>query len=171
MFKNKSKIATVLLMFITVFLIGTIFYISTLLTSGDENKTSAVAPRKTKAANVTYSKLIALNQDTVEKEPEPSLTPTPTVLPEEEVATIETVSTTLTPSLKEDQGLTETPTPTETVLAYVNPTTADKASSEAKTVATLEPTNIKDLPDAGFIYNGLIIFAAAIVLVFFSFLF
>lgn len=132
-------------MFVTIFLIGTIFYISTLLTSGNDNKTSAVAPRITKASNVTYSKLIALNQVT------PEATPTPT----------------LTESLTE----TPTPSPTETVLAYANPSVTGSASSEANITTTLTPTKVKDLPDAGFIYNGLIIFAAAMVLVFFSFLF
>lgn len=121
---------------------GAIFYISTLLTSGDDNQTSAVAPRKTKAASITYSKLIALNQVT------PELTPTPPI-----------------------EALTETPTPTETVLAYVNPTGTGLASSGASLTTTLTPTRVKDLPDAGFIYNGLIIFAASMVLVFFSFLF
>ena len=159
-------------MFVTIFLIGSIFYISTLLTSGDENKTSQVAPRKTKAANITYSKLIALNQvtpettptaqaeDTTSGEETESITETPT-------QTGETVSVTGVESITE----TPTPTPTETVLAYANPTVTDTASSEADTTTTLTPTKVKNLPDTGFIYNGLIIFAAAMVLVFFSFLF
>ncbi len=141
-------------MFVTIFLIGAIFYISTLLTSSDENKTSQVAPRKTKAANVTYSKLIALNQIT------PEITPTPTST--ETLASSETTET-----LTE----TPTPTPTETVLAYANPSVTGSASPGASLTTTLTPTKVKDLPDAGFVYNGLIIFAAAMVLVFFSFLF
>lgn len=157
MLKNKSKITTIILMFVTISLIGTIFYISTLLTSGDENKISAVAPRKTKAANVTYSKLIALNQVT----PEITPTVTPTVSIEGQTASETTESLTETPS----------PTPTETVLAYVNPSVTGQASSEADITTTLIPTKVKDLPDAGFVYNGLIIFAAAMILVFFSFLF
>lgn len=150
-------------MFVTIFLIGAIFYISILLTSGDENNTSAVAPRKTKAANVTYSKLIALNQVT----PEITLTPTPTVASEEVASTSKTESITETPI----PTLTLTPTPTETVLAYANPTVTGTASLEADITTTLTPTKVKNLPDTGFIYNGLIIFAAAMVLVFFSFLF
>jgi hypothetical protein len=147
MFKNKSKIATILLIFVTIFLIGAIFYISTLLTTSNESKTSQIVPRKTKAASITYSKLIALNQVT----PEP--TQTPITEPTDQVSAFEETML--------------TPTPTETVLAYVS---TDTASSEAE-ATTQVPTSVKDLPDAGFVYNGLIIFAAAMVLVFFSFLF
>lgn len=172
MFKGKSKIVTFLLIFVTVFLVGAIFYISTLLTSGTESETqtSQIAPRKTKAANVTYSKLIALNEVT----PDPELTPTPTEEESQETASEQTSISGETFSQPETEGEIEealTPTPTETVLAYVNPTTTEDASAEASTTVTQTPTKVQDLPDAGFVYNGLIIFAAAMVLVFFSFLF
>jgi len=161
MSKNKLRPTTILLIFATVFLIGAIFYLSTLLTSGDENKASQVAPRQTKAASVTYSKLIALNSVAVE--------PTPT--PTEAITSQEYDSQTATENTVVESS-TPTPTPTETVLAYVNPTTTNNdASSEADIATSKNPTTVKDLPDAGFIYNGLIIFAAAMVLVFFSFLF
>jgi cytochrome c biogenesis factor len=170
MFQDKSKITTGLLIFMTIFLIGAIFYISNLLISGDnETKTSAVAPRKTKAANVTYSKLIALNNIS----PEPTLTPTlaPTSTPA--VSTTPATSSEINKSFVEAGGTTEapTPTPTEIILAYANPSVTGEASSEAGITSTIIPTKVKDLPDTGFVYNGLIIFAAAMVLVFFSFLF
>jgi len=163
MFKNKPKITTFLLVFVTVFLIGAIFYISTLLTSEtkSETQTSQIAPRKTKAASVTYSKLIVLN----EVAPEPTLIPSPTIMEEEQ----ESVAFSQTQT-EEEIVETPSPTPTETILAYVNPTTTEEATSEAETT-TLTPTKVQNLPDTGFIYNGLIIFAAAMVLVFFSFLF
>lgn len=154
----------------TILLIGVIFYISNLLISGDDKtRSSAIAPQKTKAANVTYSKLIALNNIPPELTLTPTLAPTSTPV----ISTTPATSSEINKSFIEMGGTTgaPTPTPTEIILAYTNPSITGEASLEAGITLTITPTNVKDLPDAGFVYNGLIIFAAAMVLVFFSFLF
>ncbi len=159
MIKDKSKLTTIGLLIMTFFLLGAIVYISFLLTSGSGER-SKIAPIKTKAANITYSKLVALNPtgtEVVSPQEQISTVPTPTV--EEEINEV-----TITPTDVENS-----PTPTEIILAYS--TSEPKEATEDSQILTVTPTKVKDLPDAGFIYNGLIIFSAAILLVFFSFLF
>lgn len=159
MIKDKSKLTTVVLLIMTFFLLGAIVYISFLLTSGNGEK-SKIAPIKTKAANITYSKLVALNPtgtELVSPQDQISTVPTPTV--EEEINEV-----TITPTDVENS-----PTPTEIILAYKT-LDAEEATEDSK-ILTVSPTKIQDLPDAGFVYNGLIIFSAAMLLVFFSFLF
>lgn len=57
---NRSKIINVFLIFITFSLIILIFYISSLLLT--DNKKSSIVPKKIKASNITYSKIINLNE-------------------------------------------------------------------------------------------------------------
>ena len=132
----------------TFFLLGAIVYISSLLTSGS-GETTNVAPRTTKAANITYSKLVALNTTPVET------TATPTTVP----------SVMISPTVE------QTPTPTEIILSYNNPTVTGTATNAAQVSTTISPTKIENLPSAGFIYNGLVIFGAATLLVFFALIF
>jgi len=155
MVKNKSQLTTIVLLIMTFCLLGATGYISFLLTAGDEGK-SKIVPIKTKAADITYSKLVTFNTTDVGMIPTevPTEIPTPTV--EEMVSPAEAQ---------------ETPTPTEIILAYNNLEVTEEATGEAELSTTLSPTKVQNLPDAGFIYNGLIIFAAAILMVFFSFLF
>lgn len=134
-------------------LLGSIFYITKVITSEEEAKTSSLAPKKTKAANVTYSKLIALN--------------TVSIMPTEEL-----VTSTAEPSPTINQ-ISPTniisPSPTEIILALDN---SGSTSSQAAQVNTsVSPTRVTSLPETGFINNSLILFAAALVLIFFSFIF
>lgn len=167
--KKKPKIITIFFIFITIFLIGAIFYISKLL-NGNENTASSVAPKKAKAANITYSKLIALNQSDA-----PTSAPNPSV------------DSGITPSSSDQRGLlgpttaptsgaqttpgVQTPAPSETILAYANPSVSVTQPVEYNSTTTISPTKVTSMPETGYVYNGLIIFAASMVLVFFSFLF
>lgn len=152
MIKDKSKATTAVLVIMSIFLIGAVVYITSLLTTGN-GEPSKAAPQKTKAANTTYSRTLALNTTSVKIPP----TETPTPVIEE------------TPAITGTEALT--PTPTEIILAYKNPTITGESTISAQITTTISPTKVKGLPDAGFVYNGLIIFAAAGLLIFFSFLF
>lgn len=155
MLKIKPKTTTIFLLLVTFLLIGSIAYISSILTTGS-GETSKIAPKKTKAASITYSKYLALNTAPG------GLNPTATLIPTS--GPTSAISPTIMISI------TNTPTPTEVVLAYNNPSiTITKAASTSATTPTI--TSIKNLPSAGFVYNGLVIFAAATLLVFFSFLY
>ena len=162
MFKKKPKIITLFFIFITIFLVGAIFYISTLL-NNNGNMTSSVVPKKAKAANITYSKLIALNQSesptTVpDSSPENGATSSPS-----EQRQLMAPTTPVTPGA-------QTPVPSETILAYANPSVTATQPVENNTT-TISPTKVTTMPETGYVYNGLIIFAASMVLVFFAFLF
>jgi len=155
MFQGKSKISTIFLLVITFLLLGSIIYISFLLNPPDK-ESSSITPRQTKAANITYSKLIALNRSPTEVANNENLQPSVENSP---------VPTETTPTEM------ESPTPTEIILAYKNQSITGEATEAGQITSTVVPTKVKNLPDVGFIYNGLVIFAAAMLLVFFSFLF
>ena len=135
---------------------------------------SAIVPTKTKAADITYRKLITLNVITPElpgPNSESSIpTPSVTVPPEEELSVAQSVGA-------EDQG-TPTPTqidlvttpllttePTETELAY------DDSSQSGESEITVSPTKetIKSLPRSGIYQASILIFFAALTLIFVSF--
>lgn len=148
MFKGKAKVTTIIFLITAFFLLGAIVYISSLLTSGS-GETSNIAPQTTKAANITYSKLVALNTSPTEPTATEIVTPSEIISPTEE----------------------GTPTPTEIILAYNNPMVTGTATNAAQISTTLSPTKVKNLPNSGFVYNGLVIFGAATLLVFFAFIF
>ncbi len=168
---KKINLTTIFLLFITVFLIGVIIYISQVLTVKEEEvgtgTGSTIAPKKIKASNITYTKLIALNRISptpIISEAENSISPTRSLIASNQLITggqENNLSSTIT------QASSETPTPTEIILAY-NSTSNDNASEEATTRPTEKITSI---PASGVINNSLIIFSAALLLVFFSFLF
>jgi len=184
MLKNKSKIITIVLLIMTVGLVVAIVYISQVIT-GEPEKGEAntnLAPQKTKAANISYQKTIAINNITPTLVPtafiEETVTPTLSLTPGEGIIT-PTVTNTLL-ALKETNAAsiaatvaptgTEllTPSPTEILLAYnVTPGSGESYSSSvsATTVKT------KTLPDSGFITNSIIMFVAAGLIIFFSFMF
>ena len=178
MLKNKSKIITIVLLVMTVGLVAAIIYISQIITSqpqqGEVN--TNLAPQKTKAADVSYQKTVALDEVT------PTLVPTATAPGENEVLTPtvvansllalnsndSTLSASITPTVAAETTTTLTPSPTEVVLAYnVTPLVTDSSASiSATTVA-----KAKTLPDSGFITNSIIMFVAAGLIIFFSFMF
>lgn len=150
---NKPKLITIVLILMIFFLFGSIFYITKVITSEQGTETASLAPKKTKAANLTYSKLIALN--TVSVTPTMELV-TPTTEPS---STIGQISPTKIIS----------PSPTEIILALDN---SKNSSSQAAQISTsISPTKATSLPETGFINNSLILFAAASILILFSFIF
>jgi len=142
--KKNSKKTTVILLLVITILIFSIFYISFMLNQGgSEITTSPTAPKKIKAANVTYQKLLAVNR-TVSEE-------IPTEIP-----------------VTSEPSPTITPSPTEIILAYQNPTITTTTDNSQETIS---PTRVEALPESGFINNALIIFAASSLLIFISFIF
>ena len=149
---SKSKITTLVLLFMTVVLIAAILLVGYVITRPPES-TSMIAPKQTKAQSITYSRLITFNQVL------PTATPIET--PTEAPTTVPTAIPTETP----------TPSPTEILLAKaISPTTAI-STLEATVSPTIIPTKTTSLPETGTITNGLFIFAAAGLMIFFSFLF
>lgn len=73
----------------------------------------------------------------------------------------------ITPSL--------TPTPTEIVLAYQNPTPTLSATASGtvtpKVTATITSTKVATLPQSGFITNAIILFGVSALVIFISFIF
>lgn len=161
--KVKSKLITTILGLVIGVLVISIFFISSMITDDTEN--SPTTPKKTKAAAMTYSRNIALNKTPNNQNPtpnnEPTLTPTakPTIL--------------LSPTGNTDNSSNIlTPTPTEIILAYSNPSISpEQEGNNASGSSTISPTRATSLPETGYINNALIIFAVAGLLVFFSFLF
>lgn len=152
--KNRSQLVTAALIVLVIVLMGSTFYISSTLLGSDQNgkNSSGLAPKKTKASNVTYSKLIALNNVT------------PTSVPTMEVTPTQGVSPTITVS--------ETPSPTEIILARSPSITEGLSASGAATpTVSVSPTRIVSLPKTGIINNALIIFSLSLLVIFFSFLF
>ena len=163
--KNKTPI---ILFVIIVVLMGSIFYVSFLLSNGQATETtSPVAPKTTKATSNTYSKLVALN--TIQDTPTPTLILSPT---EEANAQPVPVVTNAEPTAAESSTgeISSTPTPTEILLALNSPVVTESYASSSP---TLESTSsaVTSLPESGFINNALIMFISAGLLIFFSFLF
>jgi len=151
---NKPKLITIVLILMIFFLLGSIFYITKIITNeGEDETTSNLVPKKTKASSLTYNKLIALN--TISVMPTIGLI-TPTTEPS---PTINQISPTNIASLS----------PTEIILALDN---SKRTASQAAQISTsVSPTKITSLPETGFINNSLILFAAASVLILFAFIF
>ena len=167
----KTNKTTIILFTVIIILMGSIFYVSFLLsnekTAGTDS--SPVAPKTTKATSNTYSKLVALN--TIQNTPTPTLTPNPTqgagVPSTSPAAAIEPTSV---ESPTTTGVISSTPTPTEILLALNSPMVTESYASSSP---TLESTSsaVTSLPESGFINNALIMFISAGLLIFFSFLF
>ncbi len=123
------------------------FYISYTLSS-ESSESAPTAPQKIKAADITYTKLIALALPSPTEEVMPS--PTEEISPTEELL----------------------PSPTEIILAQ-GPTGTASAYGNEEITSTPSPTTKKlsSLPESGFINNTLVIFAVSSLMIFFSFLF
>lgn len=164
----------------TVGLVIAIIYISQVVTG--ESKTGEVktniAPKKTKAANVAYDKTVTL--DNITPTPtevmtvDPLVTPTviPTVISTDSVIspTVILPSVTVAPTINSLLAYNNASvSPTEIILAYNNttPTVTETVTS------SLSATVVKSasLPESGFINNTIIMFVAAGLIIFFSFMF
>lgn len=145
--KNRSKLTTYFLIIITLGLTISIFYISQLLINNDNNK-KTIAPKKIKASNITYSKIINLKENI----------DNPTVF----------LSSTT------NNQLFSSLTPTEIVIAYNSTTNENISNDEESTITnTLTATTsqkITSIPNLGSIYQTLVIFASASLFIFFAFL-
>lgn len=152
---KKSKIVTIVLLIMTVFLMGAIFYIGYILTTNSD-KTPAITPQQIKAQSGSYSKFIAFGTSNSGTSP----TPNPS-------------GVTVFPTNK----ITSVLTPTVTVLAYQNPTPTLSATISAtvtpQTTATVTvlPTKTATLPQTGFITNTIILFGVSALVMFISFIF
>ncbi len=154
---KKSKIVTIVLLVMTVGLMLSIVYIGYMLTASPE-KSPQIAPRKTKAQSANYSKIISLDTQGGLDETQPTPTSLPTVSP--------TVSVT--------PAVSVSPSPTEIILAYQNPTITNRVSSPSAAVtasASATPTKTATLPKTGFINNAIILFGVSALVIFVSFIF
>ncbi len=143
---KKKKLITAGLLIVVVILMASIFYISFVLSKSSQEPSATVSPQKVKASNVSYTKLIALNQG-------PNSLPTSTPPP----------TATVTPK--------QSPTPTEIVLAKAGGSPTPATGSSVTKPATVSATTIKSLPVTGVVTNSLIFMAVAGLLIFFSFIF
>jgi hypothetical protein len=155
--KGKSKLTTFVLLTVIIILIFSIFYISVVI-SQDSIDQSVVptVPRKTKAADVTYRKTIALNATAEEYEESSE------ELAEEEEMVSPSPEVGISPSVSPITA----PSPTEIILAYQS--TSPIASESFVPTGSSGTTS---LPESGFINNAIIMFAASGLLIFFAFLF
>lgn len=162
---KKINITTIVLLILIIILVASIFYITFVLTSEkptEQSTASAIVPRKTKASSTTYKKFLSVNL--------PTNTPIPIPTePEPEIQEQSQISEDPT-QIDETSEYELTPTPTEIILAYEE-IQAINSPLPSYSDATLTPTGVQELPDAGFIHNLLIIFAVSGLLIFFAFLF
>lgn len=184
--KNRSAV-TALLLIMTLVLLGTTFYISTLLTS----KSSPTQIQKTKASAVTYSRTVNLPEFGATEEPKTTITPTPTQFPTSEptqtptlLAQAPTLIPTLVPTIIPTL-MPPTPTPTlSPLLAYkstggVTPTLIPLSNTGGMIDPTkvpsptrkIQPTGIQQLPESGWIQTSTILFIIATSTILFSLLF
>jgi len=161
---KKKNIVTGILLVMVVGLMGAIFYISYLLTNTTPQSPAAIVPKKIKASNVSYTKLLALNQ-TSGNPNVPSPTDTPSVVPTNIPNPSETVLA------LNNQGVTRAASQNVTQAASQSGSTQVTNSVSGNSAASASATGIKTLPTTGLITNSLIITAAAGLLLFFSFLF
>jgi len=167
----KTNKTTILLFIIIVILMGSIFYVSCLLSNEKavDSDNSPVAPKTTKASSSTYSKLVALNtiQDTPTPTPSSSPVQDPGAEPNPSPSIIEPTSADVSATPTE---ISVTPTPTEILLALNSPMVTESYASSSPTLESTSSATTS-LPESGFINNALIMFISAGLLIFFSFLF
>ncbi len=155
--KTKVNFVTFFLIMMTVVMGGLSLFIALKL----KGEKPATVPTQTKAANITYRKLIALNAATPELPTPTSEEPTPTV----DVAVtgeVEPFNLVTTPLLTSE--------PTETELAYNNLTPTETEDALTATVSSAQKQTIKNLPQSGIYTVPLLIILAALMLIFFSFI-
>jgi len=151
----RKHFMTIFLVGIVIVMISSIFFISFKLKETNNSRSSSIAPIRTKAAQKTYSKIIALKQNEVEPTgvvPTEFNTPTPS------------------DSLGSEE-ITESPTPTEIIIAYSNPTITGQDIFDEIASTSASPTGVKNLPDAGYIGYPLLIIAIGGLIIFFSFIY
>ena len=173
--KKKRVFSTIFLVIITLVLLGTTFYISTLLTSPK----SPTQIQKTKAADITYSRKIDLFPTGITEKLSPSISPTVVPSVSKTGAIPPTETPTLSPTI---------PLPPATIVPLVSPTLqpllAYKSTAISPTFAPLtntpsptpsikvqQPTGVQQLPETGWIQTSSILFIVATSTILFSLLF
>lgn len=144
---KKSKIVTIVLLVMTVFLMGAIFYIGYILTSNSD-KTPSIAPQQTKAQSGSYSKFVALGTNNI-------------VSPTNQI----------TPVLSPTEAVLAYQNPTPTLSATISATVTPRTTVTATVSATIAPTKVATLPQTGFITNTIILFGVSALVMFISFIF
>jgi len=164
---QKSHIITAVLLVMTVFLIGAIILIGVEL-SNEKVEQASIAPKKTKAQATNYNKLIAVNQKTGAQDVTSSVQATPTLT----TTPIPTSGTNLTPTEKVlvQTNPTGSLSPNLTITGSASPSVSLTQGVNSSLSGTIVPTKAKTLPKTGIITNSIIMFGAAGLLVFFSFI-
>lgn len=135
--KNRTAI-TGLLLFMTVVLLGSTIYISTLLSSPNSSPTQI---QKTKASAITYKKTIDLAQfDSTVPTPDVSAIPSPNVSLTPKPTLLAKAPTLPPPTSKP----TVTPTPQPRLLAKA-PTLPPPTLIPTKVIVSVEPTDIPEI--------------------------
>jgi hypothetical protein len=166
---KKIDLKVILLLLITIFLIGVIFYTATLLNkeqslSSSSSTSSTLPPVKIKAQSKTYTKTIALNTNPIST---PTSSPLPTATPILTPTPFFTVSPTVSEKITSETVFT--PTPTEILLARnITPTIESEEETNLASTPTARLTNI---PESGYINNLLLIFSVATFIILFSLVF
>lgn len=159
----KQKLIKFGLIFMTVFLLGSTIYITLLLNNTGPTTTTV---KKTKAASVTYTKTLALNTEPVQ--PEISETPVlsgPTVIPTEKLLSYNSINQTGQPTPK------STPSPTLSASTLSPTVSSTTQPTQTQGAVTVTPTGVASLPKSGWMQSSIVIFAAASIFIFLSFLY
>ncbi len=167
-----SKLKTIGLLGLIIFLLITTIYVSQILKQESESTPTTI--KKTKASSITYKRTVDITV--------PSPTPTPTPTPLQSVATptstpfpaIQSTTTTITPTQSPSPTQTITPTTASGVSVIPTPTPTEivLAKIESASTPTLIPsvtiTQTQNLPEVGWIKPAHILFLFAFSLIFFS---
>jgi cytoskeletal protein RodZ len=154
--KMKIDFKTAVLLFIIIFSMIGIFYLTIVLTTEgnkEAKNNTSIGQVKIKAESKTLNK--------------PQLTPTSEISPTSEPTTEPSIS----PTSSEEESKMEnqlnneeliTPTPTEIILAY------NTSTDEGEISPTVKPTKITSIPETGNINSSIMIFSAALFFILFS---
>lgn len=191
--KNRSALA-VLLLVITVVLLGATMYISNLLSSSN----SPTQIQKTKAAAVSYTRTVNLNDNFAATDPTPdpsSVNTAPTTaLSPTQVPSSSVLPTKVPPLLAQAPTIVPTVVPTyipvtplatptlSPLLAYksisISPTFIPSTNTGVMTNPTtsptkiaVQPTGVQQLPETGWIQTSSILFIVATSTILFSLLY
>lgn len=164
---KKSHVITAVLLIMTVLLIGAIILIGIEL-SNDKVENVSIAPKKTKAQSTNYNKLIAVNQKTGAQDISPTIqvTPTLTIIP----ASSTDPNLSPTETILAVTKTTGSPTPKLSITGSTTPVMSLTPANNSSLSGTISPTKPNSLPKTGIITNSIIMFGAAGLLVFFSFI-
>lgn len=168
---QKNNVLTIALVLVTLVLGGFSFYVATKISETQEVEPVRV---ETKAAEVTYKKELAINivTPTITPRPTSTIAPTGIISPTKAVSPTPSIKISLTPT---GIQLVTTPLITQAgssnlIAQAMSPTSSPTGTIKVSSVSSTIKPVVKSLPAAGMFNTTLIIFAAAISMIFFSFL-